>query len=306
LSNGIPVAAIELTMATLRLACRRRHALAIAVGAIVVAAVPIQAPGEQSSVLVEVGVGSPRAAGLEHVFGGRSVSISTVLHGAAGARADLKARLFQITPALAAPVGESLDVASGVDFIGGLRRLLTFDVAIPPVERESRFEVVVFVRVHPAADWRRSGSVSLHVHPSDLLKPLRRWTEDRPLRLRDPSGKLEHFLTAQRISFLDPNARSLERPDHPVVTLVVGGTDDLALARRRAERGEAVILFRERASAFPRIDRTGSLLIVELELLDRLPMDPLAQKLFLELVESTRSGETNGQEEDRHERQDLR
>ena len=284
-----------------RLTRWRRHAVAIAVGVLVIVAVPMQARGDQPSVLVELGVGPPPAARLEHVFGGRSVSVSMVLYGASDARADLKARLFQLASGVTVPVGEHMDIASGVDFRTGLRRQLTFDVAIPAVERESSFELVVLVRVHPNGDWRRMGSASFRAYPNDLLKALRRWTEDRPLRLHDPSGKLERFLTAQRISFLDPNARSLEKSGDPGVTLLVGGSDDLAFAKRRAGRGEAVIVFRERAVAFPRIERTrwqsGSLLIVELELLDRLPVDPQAQKLFLELITSTRSGETSGQEE---------
>jgi hypothetical protein len=103
-------------MAALRLARWRRHALAIAAGAIAFAAIPVQAPGDQPSVFVEIGVGSPRAAGLEHIFGGRSVSMSTVLYGAAGARADLKARLFSAHAGARGPVGESMDIASDVDF----------------------------------------------------------------------------------------------------------------------------------------------------------------------------------------------
>ncbi len=286
----------------------RRHVMAIAGWVILIVAVPMPASGDMPSVLVEIGVGSPHAPRVEHVFGGRSVSVPMVLYGTPGARADLKARLFQLALGFAAPVGESMDIASGIVFSPGLRRELTFDVVIPAVERESRFELVVLLRVHPDDDWRRIGSLSLHAYPKDLLKPLRRWTEHRPLRLRDTSGKLERFLTAQGVSFLDLNARSLEHSDDPVITLLVGGSDDPAVAKRRAGGGEAVIVFRERVVAFPRIERTrwqgGSLLIVEFELLDRLSVDPQAQKLFLEVVRWARSGDRSGEEEVWHERQD--
>jgi len=223
-----------------------------------------------------------------------------IVYGASGVRADFKARLFQLPQGLAVPVGEYMDVASDVDFSTVLRRELAFNVAIPPVERESRFEVVVLMRAHPNGDWRRIGSLSLRAYPNDLLKPLKQWAEQRPLRLQDPSGKLERFLTAQGISFLDLNARSLEKSEGRVITLLVDGSDDLVVAKSRARRGEAVVVFRERAVAFPRIERTrwqgGALLIVELELLDRLAVDPQAQKLLLEIV---------SKEEDlSHERQD--
>jgi len=279
--------------------CRRR-AVAFVAGLIVLATVPVQARGDQPVVQAEIGVSASPTARLQHVFGGGSVPVPMVVYGVSGVRADFKARLFQLPQGLAVPVGEYMNVASDVDFSTVPRRELTFDVAIPPIERESRFEVVVFMRAHPNSDWQRIGSLSLRAYPNDLLKPLKRWAERRPLRLQDPSGKLERFLTAQGISFLDLNARSLEKSHRPVITLLVDGSDDLAVAKSRTRRGETVVVFRERAGAFPRIDRTrwqgGALLIVELELLDRLGLDPQAQKLLLEIV---------SKEEDlRHERQD--
>jgi len=274
--------------------------MAFVAGLIVLATVPVQARGDQPVVQAEIGVSASPTARLQHVFGGGSVPVPMVVYGASGVRADFKARLFQLPQGLAVPVGEYMNVASDVDFSTVPRRELTFNVAIPPIERESRFEVVVLMRAHPNGDWQRIGSLSLRAYPNDLLKPLKRWAEQRPLRLQDPSGKLERFLTAQGISFLDLNARSLEKSDRPVITLLVDGSDDLAVAKSRARRGETVVVFRERAGAFPRIDRTrwqgGALLIVELELLDRLGLDPQAQKLLLEMV---------SKEEDlRHERQD--
>ena len=236
------------------------------------------------------------------------VSVPVVVYGTPGVRADLRARLVQLAPGLAAPAGEPMDVASGVDFSAGLRRDLSFDVMVPAVERESRFELTVFLRAPPSGAWRPVGTLLLRAYPNDLLKPLKRWTERQPLRLDDPSGKLERFLSAQGIAVVDLNARSLEKTDGPVVTVLVDG-GDLARAKARARRGDAVIVFRDRAGAFPRIERTqwgmGSLQVVELELLDRLPVDPQAQNLFLELLRSARSGETNREEDPRHEPQDT-
>ncbi|HKW91414.1 MAG TPA: hypothetical protein VJX92_05905 [Methylomirabilota bacterium] len=273
-----------------------------------VAALPLQALGDSPAVLAEVGAHASASPRLQHVFGGRTLSVPLVLYGTPGVRADLRARLVQLAPGLAAPAGEPLDIASDVDFSTGLRRDLSFDVLIPAVERESRFELTVFLRAPPSGAWRPVGTLLLRAYPNDLLKPLKRWTERQPLRLDDPSGKLERFLAAQGIAVLDLSARSLEKADGPVVTVLVDRSDDLARAKARARRGEAVVLLRERAGAFPRVERTrwgaGSLLVVELELLDRLPVDPQAQNLFLELLRSARSGETNREEDPRHEPQD--
>lgn len=284
----------------------RRRVLVVFAAATVIAALPLPARGDSPVVLAEVGsIASPR---LEHVFGGRPISVPLVLYGTPGVRADVRARLVQVAPGLAAPAGNPVDVASGVDFSVGLRRELSFDVMVPAVERESRFELTVLLRAPPSKDWRPVGTLVLRAYPNDLLKPLKRWSERQPLRLDDPSGKLERFLTAQGIAVLDLSARSLEKPDGPVVTVLVDGTGDLARAKARARRGEAVVLLRERAAAFPRIERMrwggGALLVVELPLLDRLSVDPQAQILFLELLRSARSDETNTEEDPRHERQD--
>ncbi len=293
--------------------CCRRPALAFVAAVIVLAALPMQALAESSAVpaptvLVEVGARAIAAPRLEHVFGGRPVSVPLVLYGTPGMRVDLRARLVQLAPGLAAPAGEPVDVASGVDFSGGLRRELSFDVMVPPVERESRFELTVFLRAPPTGGWRPIGTLLLRAYPNDLLKPLKRWTERQPLRLDDPSGKLERVLAAQGIAFLDQSARSLEKGDGPVVTVMVGGSDDLARAKARARRGEAVVLLRERIAAFPRIERmrwtAGSLVVVELPLLDRLAVDPQAQSLFLDVIRSAQSSETINEEDPRHERQD--
>ena len=275
---------------------------------VVVAALPLQALGQSPAVLAEIGASSTPSPRLQHVFGGRPVSVPLVLYGVPGARADLRARLVQVAPGLAAPAGEPVDIASGLDFSAGLRRELSVDVMVPAVDRESRFELTVFLRAPPRGDWRPVGTLPLRAYPNDLLKPLKRWTERQPLRLDDPSGKLERFLSVQGIAFLDLSARTLEKSEGPVVTVLVDGADDLARAKARARRGEAVVLLRERAVAFPRIERmrwgTGSLQVVELPLLDRLAVDPKAQSLFLELLRSARSGETNREEDPRHDRED--
>ena len=276
--------------------------------AVIVALSP-QALGQSSAVLAEIGARPAASPSFQHVFGGRPVSVPVVLHGMPGARAEVRARLVQVAAGLAAPAGEPVDIAAGaVDFSAGLRRELSVDVMVPTVDRESRFELAVFLRAPPSGEWRPVGTVLLRAYPTDLLKPLKRWTERQPLRIGDPSGKLESLLVAQGIAVLDVNAQSLEKGDGPVVTVLVDGTDDLARATARARRGEAVVVLRERTGAFPRIERmrwgAGSLVLVELPLLDRLALDPQAQNLFMDVVRSARSGETNREEDPRHERED--
>jgi len=166
----------------------RSRAFAVAVWASLILATAIQAVADQPSMLAEINIGAPPGAAVRHVFGGRAISLSATVYGTSDVRVDLKAQLVQLSSGLVAPAGESVEVATGVDFRRDLRRRLTFDVTVPAVERQARFEVVLFGRVVPAGDWRRLGSASFRAYPNDLLEPLKRWSEDRPFRLHDPSG----------------------------------------------------------------------------------------------------------------------
>ncbi|MFQ5656771.1 MAG: hypothetical protein ACE5G5_04465 [Candidatus Methylomirabilales bacterium] len=263
----------------------------------VLLATPVVAQEQTAPVIVDIGPGVSPPAMVRHVFAGRSVSLPMVVYGPPDARVDLKARLFRVTRSLAVPVGD-VEIASDIEFTRGVRRKLTFDVAVPAVKREAAFQLAVFIRVHPKERWRQVGRLHLRVYPEDLLKPLQAWTKRQPLRLHDTTGKLENFLKAQGVAFLDLNARSLEDFDEPVVTLIAGEPDALALAKRQAKRGEAVIIFQEQVVTLPRVEErpweVGSVVNVEMELLDRLPMDPKAQKAFLEIIESARSKDNWG------------
>lgn len=245
------------------------------------------------SVFVDLGAGLSSSARVEHVFGGQSIPLSVVVYGAPNARSSLKGRLFQVTQALAVPLGGDINIASDIEFSSGIRREIKFGLAVPIVKRETDFELPVFVRFRSDGPWRKTGSLRLRVYPADLLRPLRDWTDRQPLRLRDATGKLEAFLKTQGIEYLDLNTRSLQHSNDPGVTLVAGGEDGLALAKREADRGEVVVAFRERVVTIPRVEAkpsgNGSLVTVELEMLDSLPTHPNVQKAFLEIIEMARS-----------------
>lgn len=260
---------------------------------ILVTAAPIYAEEPDGSVFVDLGSGFSDPERVEHVFGGQSIPLSVIVYGAPNARSSLKGRLFQVTQALAVPLGGDIEIASDLEFSSGVRREVKFGLALPVVKRETDFELPVFVRFRPGASWRKTGSLRLRVYPADLLKPLRDWADRQPLRLHDATGKLEAFLKAQGIAYLDLTARSLQRSNDPEVALVAGGEDGLALAKREADKGKVVVAFRERVVTIPRVETKpwgkGFLVTVEFEMLDSLPTHPNVQKAFLEIIESARS-----------------
>jgi hypothetical protein len=286
----------------------RRHAAAIAAAVLAIATAAVSAAAEARSTAIEVTLGPPPLARVEHVFGGRPFAVPIVLHGAPGGAVDLQGRWFLRAPALAAPVGDFIAIASGARMRTS-RLELSVEMTVPAVERESTLELIVFLRPHGGDAWRRAGSLSVRVYPRDLLEPLRRLSERQPLRVRDGAGAFARFLQAQGVAFVDLNARVLEPLDSPALTLLAGGADDLTLAKERARRGEAVIVFREREVGFPRIELArwglGSVTIVQLPVGDRLLVDPQAQKDFLEMLVLARSYGRAG-EEGGHEDHDRR
>ena len=172
-----------------------------------------------------------------------------VLYGMPGARADLRVRLVQVRARASRPAGEPVDIAAGVDFGAGLRRELSVDVMVPAVDRESRFELTVFLRAPRAATGARS-------EPCRSV-PTRTICSSRSSD--GPSGNPFASATPPASSSASwPRRDHVSRPERAissrratgtVVTVLVDGTDDLARAKARARRGEAVVLLRERAGA---------------------------------------------------------
>lgn len=259
---------------------------------ILVTAAPLYAGEPDGSVFVNIGAGVSNSVRVQHVFGGRSISLSVIVYGTPNVRSSLKGRLFQLTHGLAVPVGGDIEIASDIEFTSGIRRQLTFGLTVPAVERETNFELSVFLRVRPGATWRKAGSLGLRVYPADVLRPLRDWAQRQSLRLHDATGKLEAFLKMQGIAYLDLKSRPLQESSKPGITLIAGGPDGLALAKREAEQDEVVIVFQERVSTIPRVEAkrwgAGALVTVELEMLDGL-RHPNVQKAFLEIIELAQS-----------------
>jgi hypothetical protein len=276
-----------------RLSGRPRLALRAAGLAVALVATPAAAPGGERSVVVDVGARAPSSPPVEHVFGGRPLSVPLVLHGSPETHIDLRARLVQTAAGIAIPAGADIPLASNLDFSTSIRRELSFDVAVPEVQRKSAFELVVLLRVRPSETWRPATRLSVRAYPTDLMAPLRRWSERHPLRVRDASGTLERFLTAERIAIHPLSAALLEHADERTLTLLVGGADDVAVAKARAAAGETVVVIRDSSADLSRallgVWGAGPVAVVHFPLLGRLSVDPLAQSALLDIIRSARA-----------------
>ena len=199
----------------------------------------------------------------------------------------LHAQLLQLASGVAAPIGAALDVPlpTGASPSPGVE--IELSIPLPAVKRETDFEVRFSSRRAGEEGWHAAGRIPLRVYPGDLLGPVRRWATSHPLRVKDDQGALIEFLRRQQIPVVGGETQGF-RHDRGV-TLYAGARALRARALAPLRPGEAVVLFAERETDIPRflVERKGegTAVTVEMRLLDRLAVDPLAQKIFLELFE---------------------
>jgi hypothetical protein len=194
----------------------------------------------------------------------------------------LRAQLVQLTSGLAVPIGAEFDMHLS-ERVPAREGEIELPVRLPPVKRETDFELRIRSRRDPAQVWELAGRVPLRVYPPDLLDPVRRWATSHPLRVKDGDGSLIGFLRQQKV----PVAGAAVPRDSRGVTLYAGPAAVRARVHRPLRDGETIVLFTERETEIPRflIERAGrgTTVIVEMRLIDRLVTDPLAQKMFLEV-----------------------
>lgn len=226
-----------------------------------------------------------------HFFGGQSVSLPLNIYGAPKEMIELKARLFQLTSRIAAPVGKDLEIFSNTDLSDNIRKAFKLPITLPSVKRESDFELRFLVRLGPDGHWKPAGSAKVRIYPRDLLKPIRAWAEKHDLRVRDSTGSLGNFLSARQIRFTKEPGQGTLNPTLPAATpgtlLIVPNRDRVDGIRKWDRPGLSVVVFNEGSGTIPKVvlkrGRHGVLLIIDMELLDALQADPRAQKIFLEI-----------------------
>jgi hypothetical protein len=217
-------------------------------------------------------------------FGGRTVSVPVPLTPPIDDSLVLRARLFQLTAALASPIGDALELP--VAQAGGAGAWAPrLDILLPHVSRESHLELRLQVRRGAEGEWHDAGRVALRVYPDDLLEPLRDWAREHTLRLVDDRGELADFLRHHDIDF---RARGdAPRPGTgPQITLYAGKA---ARRQRSGDKPGAAVIFRERELGVPHVlvDERGNqpVVSVEMALVARLDSDPRAQQTLIQIFE---------------------
>jgi hypothetical protein len=225
-------------------------------------------------------------------FGGRAVSVPLTVHAPDREGLAIRAQLVQVTTRLAMPAGDEIDVSLPAPGAAGPSVELDLPLVLPAVERETDFELRF--RFSASRDREQpAGRIALKVYPGDLLAPVRAWARSRPIRVEDEHGQVRAFLRDQRIPIA---AASGPRG----ITIYAGARALEKHVRNPPREGEAAVLFLERESETTTlvVDRAGQGTIVELEmrLIDRLSTDPLAQKILLDVFRRLAAGHDDAPE----------
>lgn len=138
------------------------------------------------------------------------------------------------------------------------------EVQLPEVEKASPFELVIEVK--RGERWELLDTVVITGFPRDMFKAFRQWAENNKLMVADSEGKLEAFLKEQGIPFT--TAFGFEPPSPQAIMKV----------------GKREYVFNEVESPFPKIWIKDNQVVFELQLLDQLPTNPLAQKELMQVL----------------------
>ena len=215
------------------------------------------------------------------LFGGRTVTLPLLIRAPQPEGLTIRADLVQLTSRLAVPAGEIEVPLSGRPTVGGGTEI-DLAVALPAVNRETDFEL----RFRSSRPGDRvpqaAGRIPLRVYPTDLLSPVRAWAQSHPIRVEDVDGSLIEFFAQQGIGVT-------ANPEPRGITVYAGPQALQKQSRSPLRDGETVILLSERETDTPHfvIERTGrgTTVKVEMQLLDRLTADPLAQKTLLAMFQ---------------------
>jgi len=235
---------------------------------------------------------------------GQQIRIPIRFYGGQGQKLDLRTRPVQLAHSMAAPVGPSIELATGLELGNEAWHDFSLTLDCPPVNLITTWELRHQSRVAGDDTWQSVGTTRIELYPPDLLQPLRKLTTTQRWFVSDPTGRLKGFLTKHGIPFRDlesPGGRQAFERDsagtEPALVLWVREPVDSerppAHRRRRPAPAKAarVLIFDEPAPVLPhttlRLEPHRTSVTVDINMLSSLTDDPRAQMRFVEAVRMT-------------------
>ena len=247
-------------------------------------------------------------------FSGQRIRVAFRIYGGQGRELDLRARPFQLAHSMAAPMGPSIEVATGVELGEEAWHDFSLTLDCPAVNRVTTWELRHQCRVVGEDSWQSVGATRIELYPPDLLQPLRALAKAQRWFVSDPPGRLKAFLIEHGIPFRDletPGGRQAfeqhgagTRPGLVLWVREPVESRRSPIPRRRTpvpEKAARVLVFDEPSPILPhatlRLEPRRTRVTVDVHLLSSLTSDPRAQMRLAEAIRLTQSDLGEGFEE---------
>lgn len=229
----------------------------------------------------------PASEPVLRLVGGESAEVSFDATVPPGKRTEFRVRLYQLTGALAAPLGAARELGAA-DADG----TLTASLPTPTVKVPT--EVIAKIDARTAADGRvvPAGQFRLVLYPRDAIAALGRFAQ----RIRDEAGlrlgvfgksdALRAVLADQRVDFRDLGARPPQAATEKL--LLLGDAPPTEVEALRRGNARRLLVFTDDPSLAPgvyaHIAPESAFAKITLPLLDTLATDPQSLHTFLEIL----------------------
>jgi hypothetical protein len=221
-----------------------------------------------------------------HYLGGQEVVIPFLLHSSISKSPTLKAEAAQVGYSMRTPYEMNAKITESDSSTSSFKKDLS--LVLPEVKRETKFEVVISIE---GAESSEVGRINIVLYPTDILEPLSEWSKNYQIRLKDSKWLLAELFEKNDIEFIDFKASFPKTEKRPVVLIIVGEPGERFLEDRLRAANESIIILREEYEIFPKVTvqaiEGGTLVDVELKIVDTLSNNPMHQKTFLEIVKLT-------------------
>jgi len=239
---------------------------------------------------------SPDARPVFHVWGGRPLELALEVTAADPSHhVSVRADVYQLAGAIAAPLSQKLPVAQELSFERSLARFENWKLPLPAVRHATSFELRFAAQADAAGDWRPAGSARLVVYPSDLGEQLKEMVTSAQtsgsgrLAVFGKSPDLKAALQSVEIPFEEVGEAPPDELDASLVYLGQSSQSDIEAITAHARSRGRMVIFADDARQLPGVYWTdyngGFVAKVTMPLLADFAHSPQRQSALLDLLQ---------------------
>jgi len=237
----------------------------------------------------------PDPAPVLHVWGGQPVELALeVTATEASHKASVRATVYQLAGAIAAPVGQSIPVVQEVVFAHSLAHFESWKLTLPGVRHPTSFEVRFAAQAEGNGAWKPAGSARVVAYPADLGAQLKEMVAAAQtngagrIAVFGTSAELKAALQSISIPFADAGEAPPDELDPALVYLGQGNAREIESIAAQVRSPGRLMIFTQDPERLPGVYRTdsrgGFVMKVTLPLLPNFAHSPQNQNALFALL----------------------